>query len=403
MNVLFLAQRVPYPPDRGDRITTWHVLRHLAARARRVRIACLLESGDAGDEAAVRELEARIGQVCAPRIDRRRRRLASLRGLLTGEALTLPFFRVRALARAVDRWLAEDPPDVVWTYSSSMAQYVLGWRPPPGTLRVMQFAELDSDKWRQYAAQRSGLGRWIYAREARALLRFEAQVARTFEVSAVVSEVERELFERAIPGVTPVVLPNGVDVDHFRSAGDQQREPATVIFTGVLDYEPNVRGVLWFARACWPAVRAAFGDARLLVVGSRPLPAVRALDGRDGVTVTGRVPATPPWFDRARVAVAPLHVARGVQNKVLEALSMGVPVVCTTAAAQGLGGEAAAVLAIADDPAAFATAVIALRRDREAAAARGRQGAQWVRDRFRWEHTFARIDALILASRAPTA
>jgi sugar transferase (PEP-CTERM/EpsH1 system associated) len=401
LNVLFLAQRVPYPPDRGDRITTWHVLRHLASRAERVRVACLSEAGDPGDAAAVRELEERVGPVCAPRVDRRWRRLASLRGLVTGAALTLPFFRVRALARGVERWLAADPPDVVWVYSSSMAQYVLGWRPPPGTLRVMQFAELDSDKWRQFAERRRGLGRWIYAREARELLAFETRVARTFEVSAVVSEVERDLFQRSIPGVVPVVLPNGVDVDHFRSAGERQREPATVIFTGVLDYEPNVAGVLWFARECWPRVRAAMPAARLLVVGSRPVAAIRGLDGRDGVTVTGRVPATPPWFDRARVAIAPLHVARGVQNKVLEALSMGLPVVCTAAAAQGLGQEAQPLLEVADDPAGFAAAVGRLLAAPAAAAAAGARGAEWVRAHCRWEHVHERIDALLAGARAP--
>ena len=155
-------------------------------------------------------------------------------------------------------------------------------------------------------------GRAVHARMDR--------VARAFDRSLVVSEVERDLFRQRIAGVEPAVLPNGVDVGHFQSRGDGDRHARTAIFTGVMDYEPNVDGVCWFVDACWPALRERFPDAQLLVVGSRPSPRVTALARVPGVTVTGRVPETPPWFDRAAVAIAPLRLARGVQNKVLEAL-----------------------------------------------------------------------------------
>ncbi|HLQ39078.1 MAG TPA: TIGR03087 family PEP-CTERM/XrtA system glycosyltransferase, partial [Planctomycetota bacterium] len=319
MNVLFLCQRVPYPPDRGDRITTWHVLEHLLDRGASVRLGCFSE--EHRDATAVDWLRGRCQEVCAPRLDRRRARLSSLRGLLTGEALTLPFFRHRRLAGAVDRWFAQQRPDLVYVYSSSMAQYAL---PHPGPVRLMQFAELDSDKWAQFAAQRRGPSRWLYAREARRLLAFETTVAQSFDGSFVVSETERQLFQQRIPSVVPTVLPNGVDVEHFRSSGEQRREPHTLVFTGVMDYAPNVDGICWFAAACWPAIRARFAAARLWIVGSNPTAAVRALAQQPGIEVTGRVDTTPPWFDRSTVAIAPLRLARGVQNKVLEALSMGL-------------------------------------------------------------------------------
>ena len=399
-DVLFLSQRVPHPPDRGDRISTYHFLRHLRESGVRVRVGCLAE--DERDLAAVEELRGMVAEVAAPRIAPRRAKLLSLRGLVTGEPLTLPYFRNRALQRTVDRWIREAPPRLVFVYSSSMAQYVLAH---DELCRVMHFCELDSDKWRQYAARSGALGRFVYGREHRELLRFETEVARRFDASVVISDVEKELFERCIPGVVPHVVPNGVDVDHFTSSGDTAREDATVVFTGVMDYEPNVDGVLWFARDCWPAIRAEFPAARFLVVGNRPVPAIRALDGEHGIHVTGWVESTPPWFDRARVAIAPLRLARGLQNKVLEAMSMGLPVVASPQAAQGLGAVDDDTLWVRPDAPAITDAVLELLRDPARARDVGTRAARFVRERFRWENMFERLDAVFaaaLASRGAT-
>lgn len=390
MKVVFLCQRVPYPPDRGDRITTWHFLQHLLARGADVYLGCFTEEDRDADGVAF--LTKRCREVVAPRLDRRRRKLLSLRGVLTGEALTLPFFRHRDLQRAVTGWCQGTPPDLIYVYSSSMAQYAMQ---TPAKARVMQFAELDSDKWRQYAAVSKGPGRWIYGREAKRLLAFEAAVARAFAASLVVSDVEKELFMQRIPGVVPHVLPNGVDTAHFASQGDARRHPHTAVFTGVMDYEPNVDGVLWFAEHCWPTLRREFADARLLVVGSKPVPKVQALAQLPGVTVTGRVPETPPFFDESAVAIAPLRLARGVQNKVLEALSMGVPVVASPQAAQGLGQVPPGTLTVADGAAATIAGVRALFADPASARKVGSAAATWVRETWRWERMYERLDAIL--------
>ncbi|MCR9244609.1 MAG: TIGR03087 family PEP-CTERM/XrtA system glycosyltransferase [bacterium] len=391
MKVIFLCQRVPYPPDRGDRITTWHFLQHLLDRGARVRLGCFTEEDR--DNEGVTFLQARCETVVAPRLDRRVRKLVSLRGLLTGEALTVPFFRHRELQNAVHGWLTDDPPDLIYVYSSSMAQYALG--DCPGK-RVMQFAELDSDKWRQYAAASGFPGRWIYAREARRLLAFEDRVAREFDLSLVVSEVEKQLFMELIPGVEPQVLPNGVDVAHFSTGGDAERHPRTAVFTGVMDYEPNVDGVCWFADECWPVLRERFPDAELLVVGSKPIAKVQALASRPGITVTGRVPETPPYFDRAAVGIAPLRLARGVQNKVLEALSMALPVVASPQASQGLGDDVPpGAVTVADGKDATIAGVAELFADPELAQKRGHAAADWVRRTWRWETMYERLDAML--------
>ena len=388
MNVVFLCQRVPYPPDRGDRITTWHFLQHLLKRGANVRLGCFTEEDR--DDAAVEFLSERCDEVCAPRLHRGvLGKVQSMRGLLTGEALTLPFFRHRELQTTTERWLTQQPPDLVYVYSSSMAQYAIGHSGPK---KVMQFAELDSDKWRQFSVRSKPPGRWIYRREAHRLLAFEDAVARDFDRSFVVSEVEKELFERRIPGVTPTVLPNGVDVDHFSSQGDEQRKPHTLVFTGVMDYEPNVDGVSWFVDECWPKLRQRYEDAQLLIVGSRPSAAVQALAQHPGVEVTGRVPETPPYFDQSSVAIAPLRLARGVQNKVLEAMSMGLPTVSTPQAAQGLGAVPEGTVSIADTPEATIEAITSLFDNPDQARARGRAAAEWVRAHFRWENMYERLD-----------
>lgn len=390
MKILFLCHRVPYPPDRGDRITTWHFLQHLVSQGHSVRLGCFRE--EARDDEAVTFLRTKCAEVEAPFLSRGWRKLWATRGLLTGQALTVPFFAHGELRAAVDRWCETDPPDLVYVYSSSMAQYVLGRK--VGT-KVMHFAELDSDKWLQYSKKGGLLGRWIYGREARTLLAFEDAVARDFDLSIVVSEVERDLFEQRIPGVVPEVLPNGVDVEHFKSEGDGKREPHTLVFTGVMDYEPNVDGVQWFADEAWPELKAAYPDAKLLIVGSRPTEQVKALAQRPGIEVTGRVPTTPPYFDRAAVAIAPLRLARGVQNKVLEALSMGMPVVSTQQAAQGLGDVPEGTLVVANDPPAMVRAIRRLFDDPAKARAQGRAAADWVREHFRWQNMYDRLDAML--------
>ena len=395
---MFLCQRVPWPPDRGDRITTWHFLQHLLARGAEVWLGCFTE--EERDDAGVAFLRQRCREVTAPRLSRRLRKWTALRGLATGEALTLPFFRHGMLRAAVRRWTSQQSIDLVYVYSSSMAQYATD---VPAAAKVMQFAELDSDKWRQFAARSGPLGRWLYGREARRLLAFEDRIARTFSRSLVVSDVERALFTERIPGVVPEVLPNGVDTAHFTSAGEDERDPHTAIFTGVMDYEPNVDGVCWFVERCWPALRERFADAQLLVVGSKPVPRVQTLARQPGVTVTGRVETTPPWFDRAAVAIAPLRLARGVQNKVLEAMSMALPVVASPQAAQGLGDVPPGTLTVADGEAATIAGVADLFSAPARAREVGRAAASWVRGEWRWQRMYERLDALLAELGVPFA
>lgn len=389
MKILFLCHRVPYPPDRGDRITTWHFLRHMLDAGHEVRLGCFSEEDR--DEESIAFLRTRCQEVAAPRMSRRWRKLWSLRGLVTGQALTVPFFADRRLRAMVDRWRTEWKPDLVYVYSSSMAQYVLGAK---GAAKVMHFAELDSDKWRQYAARSHGPMRWLWSREARTLLEFERRIAAAFDASILCTPLEQEVFARYIPGVDSLVLRNGVDLDYFRPHRQARRE-AELVFTGVMDYEPNVDGVEWFARDILPLIRQRVPAARFTIVGSKPVERVQRLAAIEGVTVTGRVEDVRAYVHAAAVSVAPLRIARGIQNKVLEAMACGVPVVGTTSATQGVECVAGRDLLVRDAAADFADEVVRLLQDPLEAEALGARGRALVEERYAWERVLQPLDALV--------
>ncbi len=336
--LLFLAHRIPYPPDKGDKIRSYHLLRHLAERYR-VHLGAFVDDPEDWQHAGT------VEQLCAEtRLVPLRPALArvrSLRGLLTGQALSLPYFHDRRMAAWVRSVLTRGDVRRVLVFSSAMAPYVLHER-RPGLRRVLDFVDVDSDKWRQYAARK----RWplsaVYRREARALLRFERTAAREFDSSVFVSAAEAKLFRRLAPEAAQRVthVENGVDTAFF--APDREYPDPyeghrdTLVFTGAMDYWANVDAVTWFARELLPRIRGSWPEAQFTIVGSRPADAVRALDRLPGVTVTGRVPDVRPYLAWARAAVAPLRIARGIQNKVLEAMAMARPVIVTPEALDGL-------------------------------------------------------------------
>jgi len=278
-------------------------------------------------------------------------------------------FGSRALQALVDE--AAPDTDLAYAYSSSMGAFLL---PHPELARVMHFAELDSDKWRQYAERTRPPLAWVYRREHRTLQRFETELAHAVDANVFCTPLEARIFLEAIP---------------------EAAEPGHLVFTGVMNYYPNVDGCEHFAREILPRIRAAVPDARFTIVGAHPTPAVRALERLPGVAVTGFVDDTRDWLRRAAVSVAPLRIARGIQNKVLEAMAMGLPVVGTTPATQGVGGESPRDYLVADGAEAQASAVIELLRDPERARELGRRARRFVEERYDWEVVLAPLDDLL--------
>ena len=386
MRILYLSQRVPYPPNRGDKIATWRMVDWLRQRH---EVHCVAFAHNEGDLEAAAALEAMGIPITAIPLDMGRAKLRSLPLFLTKRPLTLGVYGSRALQEAVDR--LAPTADLAIAYSSSMGAYLL---PHPALRRIQYVGELDSDKWAQYAGFTPWPMSWVYAREARTLFAFEKELCAAVDLSVFCTPLEERIFQERIPGLPSAVQRNGVDLEHFRPR-PAEREPGHLVFTGVMDYFPNVDGCLWFVDEVLPRVRERVPAARLSIVGSSPSKAVRALDGRPGVEVTGFVPETRDWLARAAVAVAPLRIARGIQNKVLEAMAMGLPTVGTSKATQGVGGQAARDYLVADDVATQTEAVVRLLQDDAEAAALGARARAFVEEHYAWEHVLTNLDELI--------
>ena len=382
-DLLFLVHRIPYPPRKGDKVRSYHQLKLLAERYR-------VHLGTFVDDPADLEHVDTVREMCASlsvhRLRPRWSRAMSARGLATGEPLSIAYFRSRRLAQWVTHTVAAHHVSRVLVFSSSMAQYALPHL-RPGRRGVIDFVDVDSEKWRNYAELHSGALGWVYRREGRRLLEQERELSARFDASVFVSHEEAALFRRLAPETASRVVhvSNGVDAGYF----DPELEHADpyppgsrrLVFTGAMDYRANVDAVTWFAAEVMPALRERRPGLRFYVVGANPAPAVRALDGRDGVTVTGTVPDVRPYLAHADVAVAPLRVARGVQNKVLEAMAMALPVVATPDAVEGIEAGHGLEDWVCAEPAGLAERVLAAL---DGAAGVGARNRAFVLERYDW-------------------
>ncbi|HQS98937.1 MAG: sugar transferase [Hydrogenophilales bacterium 16-64-46] len=387
--LLFLAHRIPFPPNKGDKIRSFHLLRHLAQRYE-IHLGAFVDDPD--DWQHVESLAHYCASMKLIPLHPRRAKLASLTGLFTGQALTLPYYRSAALLRWVEGLAAQGRVSCGVAYSSAAAQFM-----PRLPVRILDMVDVDSDKWQQYApAQRWPLS-WLYAREARRLAEWEARVARDFEATVLVSEVEADLLRARVPDARHKIgaYENGVDAAYFSPEADFPDPYAAgvqgIVFTGAMDYWPNIDAVSWFAEQVLPAVREAVPEARFVIVGSRPSEAVKALSGQAGVEVTGSVPDVRPYLAHAACAVAPLRIARGVQNKVLEAMAMACPVVATPQAAEGIRAEDGRDYHLAQDAVTFAHQVIARIRE----ASRNAQARRHILEHYDWARNLRAVDPLL--------
>lgn len=402
-DVLFLVHRIPWPPNKGDKIRSYHILCHLAERYR-VHLGTFVD--DPADEAHIPELERRCASVCVRPLPATRARVRALTGLLSGEPLTLPWYRDRALQRWVDETLDRHDIRQALVFSSAMGQYL-----PEGAedlLRVVDFVDVDSDKWTQYAASKRWPMSAIYRREGRRLLAYERHLAAASDASLFVSPAEAESFRRFAPESAGRVhaLNNGVDARFF--APDPQRPSPyppgtrTLVLTGAMDYWPNVDAACWFADAILPRLQDQLPELQFHVVGSRPAPKVQELAQRPGVTVTGFVDDVRPWIQHAELAVAPLRIARGVQNKVLEAMALARPVVATPQALEGLTARPGQDLLLApDEPAAFADRVAEQLHAPDPAL--GPAARQRVLADYDWARNLRQLDTLLRGETAMEA
>jgi len=390
MRILFLVHRVPYPPTKGEKIRAFHELKFLAAR-HSIDLFCFADSPEEAAEA--RPLEEFCGHCYIEPLSRFRRASGAACSLFRGEPLSDGYFFSSKMQHEVQRAFETDHYDLILVYCSSMAQYVP--RPAPAPV-VIDFVDTDSAKWSQYAHISSFPFSWIYAREARSLARYEKQLVR--ESAACVVSTRQEAAELQVDGGLPIeVICNGVcpppedgaDMDE----GIRRLQPY-VLFVGTMDYLPNVDAVSYFAEDIFPLVRKSHPELHFVIAGRNPSRQVRRLGLHPNVVVTGAIPDVYSYVLGATAVVAPFRICQGVQNKILEALAAGQPVVSTSRPARAIGARHGETLLIADTAEEFASAVLSLLDD-PSVRVKLQGTREFVKARFDWQKNLGQLDRLL--------
>ena len=398
MKVLFLCHRFPFPPNGGAKIRPYHMIRHLH-RDHEVVVGSIVRDDKEAREAAG------LGEHCSRYFHARIGKLGALARMVlrlpTSTPSSMGYFHAPALRRWVRRELARHQYDLIVVHCSSMAPYVAHVTDVP---KLLDFTDMDSQKWLEYATAKPFPMSWGYALEGRKLARAEAEYARAFDLSTVATAAEQATLDGYGTGARTAWFPNGVAADYF-TPSEELYDTDEIVFLGRMNYYPNAECMVRFCDDVLPLVRTRHPTAKLTIVGADPLPEVRALEERDGVTVTGSVPDVRPYLHRAAVTVAPLTIARGTQNKILESLVARVPVVCTELAAAGVDCVPGEHLLTADTPAEMTDAIVSLlddpqQRERFAAAGRARMLSHhdWAAAMQRFD---ALIESLVSPARAP--
>ena len=391
--LLYLVHRIPYPPNKGDKIRSFHFLKALAEKFE-IHLGTFIDDPD--DRQYIDALKPFCKTSFCVDLHPKLGKIKSLSGFLSGEALSLPYYRNQALQAWVDKTIAELSIERALIFSSPMAQYL---QKHPAVKLIADFVDVDSDKWRQYAGSKTWPANWVYRREAQKLLDYETRIASQSKATLFVSEQEAKLFKQLAPNAADKItyVNNGVDTDFFDPALDyvspfSSNEDA-IVFTGAMDYWANVDAVIWFAQQVLPLIKQQRPNARFYIVGSKPAKSVLQLtEADDAVIVAGRVDDVRNYVAHARVVVAPLRIARGIQNKVLEAMAMAKAVVVTSAAMEGIQASHAIQAPVADSPTEFAEQVIAYLQQSPATIVENRR---YVQAEFSWQQNGQRLCQLI--------
>ena len=391
-DLVFLCHRIPYPPNKGDKIRSFNILKQLSEYYR-IHLAAFVD--DPTDWQYQNELNKYCASLYLVPLNKKTATIKSAKGLLIGKPLTVPYFYSSKIKAFVETTLKSKPTSDVFIFSSSMAQYVQGSE-FDGLRRVIDFVDVDSDKWRQYAEKTSWPMSWVYRREARLLEREEKQICIEFDKSVFVSPQEAACFKKLVPeSICQKVdhILNGVDTIFFHPSSSQSlTRPCSdkfIAFTGAMDYWANVDAVMWFADKVWPQVRKAIPQLKFYIVGGKPHEEVSALAQQDGIVVTGRVDDIRPYITHALMCIAPMRIARGIQNKVLEAMASGKATVLTTMAADGIELPLGQQRFVCDDPKSFLAGILDLVENEALAISVGKENREKILSQYHWDNTLS--------------
>jgi sugar transferase (PEP-CTERM/EpsH1 system associated) len=418
MKILYLAHRIPYPPNKGDKIRSFNEIKYLSRR-HEIHLACL------ADNPKDLKYECDLKKYCKTTnvifINPKLAKLKSTICLFSTKPLSICYFYSKRLQKAIDHLLSTHHFDCIFCFSSPMAEYIfrskflvsgfqkLGFnkninRPEtsnqqPAT-KIMDFVDVDSDKWAQYAQYVRFPQSWIYRLESRKLARYEKKVAETFDHSIFVTGSEVKIFKDQNPHIKNITaIPNGVDLDYFSPRFCQKPETSlqqpVIVFTGAMDYFANIDGVVWFTKEILPLIKKEIPEIRFYIVGSNPTKEVLSLSDNNNVTVTGYVPDTREYLGKATVVVVPLRIARGIQNKILEAMATGVPVVATPKAFEGIEAEPDRDLVLGEDPKKFADLVIKLIKEVSLRESIGNNARRVIENNYSWTKNLEKLDRIL--------
>ncbi|MBL7048839.1 MAG: TIGR03087 family PEP-CTERM/XrtA system glycosyltransferase [Nitrospira sp.] len=397
-NVLFICHRVPYPPNKGDKIRSYNILKFLSERYN-VYLAFMVD--DKRDLDGLHNLEHFAKEYFYDVINPRWKKLVSITAFASSQPISVPYFYSRLLQNSIDKLLAKQTIDIVFCFSSPTAEYVFRSKHYHGNLRtakwIMDLVDVDSYKWKQYSEVSNFPMNWIYSLEAKYLLNYEKRIASEFKQLVLATEAEKTLFGSygLIDNVHAVG--NGVDFNFFSPLYQTSIVTNTpvIIFTGVMDYRANIDGVKWFVDSIFPEIQNRIPEITFYIVGKQPSAEIRALASQKGIVVTGFVEDVRDYYAAADVCLVPLQIARGIQNKVLEAMAMGKAVVCTPQALEGISAIPGSDVLIEENENAFADSVIKLLLDKPYRLEMGKSARRCIEDHYSWETNLNKLETII--------
>ncbi len=389
MKILYVCHRFPFPPKRGGKIRPFNMIRHLQASGHEVTVCSLVRSQAEADEGRGIEPHCQAFHSGLVREPVQWARMIVRLPLLTPSSMG--YFYSGDLAATVRGLLARERFDLIFVHCSSVAQYV---EHVQGVPKILDFGDMDSQKWLEYAHYKPFPLSLGYTLEGSKMLWAEKRLARRFDLCTATTRAEWQTLQDYGTGAQTDWFPNGVDANFF-SPTDGDYDADTISFIGRMDYYPNQECMQRFCKEVWPLLRARRAALKLLIVGADPSPAIRALGELPGVTVTGSVPDVRPYIRGSALMVAPLAIARGTQNKILEAMAMGVPVVTSSAAAGGVDAEPEQHLLVADAPEQIAAAVLRVVEQPAERARLATAGRERMLSHHAWPRSMQRLDAII--------
>jgi len=390
--ILFLCHRIPYPPNKGDKIRSYNILKFLSQHYDVHLGAFVDDPEDFQYEGAVAEMCA---SSCLLPLNPRLGKLKSLSGFLKGTALGLPYYANRKMQHWVDMTLEEHKISNVLVFSSTMAQYLSGDR-FAHLRRYIDFIDIDSDKWAQYKHKASPVMKLVYGYEARMLFDWEKKIAKEFDHSFFVSEKEAGLFKKMAPSAADKIsyFNNGVDAEYFSPAhsfdSPYSSSDKVIVFTGAMDYWANVDAVVWFSKEVLPAICEKVNGVKFYIVGSKPDEKVEVLASSPYIEVTGFVDDVRPYLAHASVAVAPMRIARGIQNKVLEAMSMALPTITSPQGYDGINAIKGKELLVVEDTNEWVGTITNLLTTKSEAAM-GAEARSLIVKEYSWNGSLSRL------------